>query len=152
MSHREDHGFSLIEVILAMALLAAVLISIASLFVFGEQQVKSGRTASEALAVARTILEEMEDWGFHQTYLQFGYDGSAATYTVDTRTNSYAAKWQSVLDAKLRDARALIDIDSLAPGGGTPNLSATRAIRMTVTVSWVEGQRARSIELCGVKL
>ena len=152
MNPREQDGFSLIEVIVAMTLLAGVLISIASLFVFGERQVESGRTASEALAVARTILEEMDHWGFRQTYLQFGFNGSASTYTVDTRTNSYAARWQSVLDAKLGDARALIDIDSAGPGGSTPAMSATRAIRLTVTVIWSEGPRDRRIELCAVKL
>lgn len=59
----DERGFSLLEVILALGMLAAVLVSTTGLLVMGSYQTKSGRTASEALSVARTILEEMQGWG-----------------------------------------------------------------------------------------
>lgn len=153
MSGRSQRGFSLIEVVVALGLLAGVLISISGLFVFGGRQVKSGRTSSEALSVARDILEEINGWGFRQTYSLFGYDGTAPVYTVDTRTNSFAnGKWQGILDQKLLDAYATIEIRSLSNSGSPPNLNVTRAIRVLVTVNWREGPRRRSLQAGTVRL
>ena len=50
MRRRDEKGFSLIEVVIALGLLAGVLIAIAGLFILGGRSVKSGRTSSEALA------------------------------------------------------------------------------------------------------
>ena len=50
MRRRGDSGFSLVEVVIAMALLAGVLIAISGLFIIGGAQVKSGRKSTEALA------------------------------------------------------------------------------------------------------
>jgi prepilin-type N-terminal cleavage/methylation domain-containing protein len=148
-----QRGFSLIELVVALGLLAGVLISISGMFVFGGRQVKSGRTSSEALSVARDILEEINGWGFHETYARFGYDGSQPSYTVDTRTNSFAkSNWQGILDQKLLNAYAIIEIRSLSYSGSPPNLNATRAIRVLVTVNWREGGRSRSVQLGTVRI
>jgi len=152
MNRQRDDGFSLIEVIIALGLLAGVLISMVGLFVLGGQQVKSGRTASEALAAAQSILEEMQGWGFHQTHLGYGLDGSATSYTVDTRTNATASQWQPLLESKLLNSYATIEIISLGPTNPAPSLATTQSIRLIVTVHWDEGIRARSIQLGAVKL
>jgi type II secretory pathway pseudopilin PulG len=152
---RGERGLSLIEVILALGLMAAVLISIAGMFVISERQVASGKTATEALAVARTILEEIHGWGFRQTYGNFGLDGAAQSYTVLSSTNAEAARWQTLLDESLeRGSEATILIESLAPTGVTvPNLDVTRAIRVTVTVGWTEAQgRDREVSVSTVRM
>lgn len=66
MRGRDERGFSLVEVIIALGLLAGVLVTISGLFVVGTKQVKSGRTSSEALAVAKEIQEDMYGWGYSQ--------------------------------------------------------------------------------------
>lgn len=152
MRRKGERGFSLVEVIIALGLLAGVLISISGLFVIGGRQVKSGRTSSEALAVGRTILEEMNRWGFRQTYEMFGFDGSATTYAVDTRVNAYAQKWQPALTEKLVNSFATVQLQSLGPGASPPNMSATRAIRVLVTVQWDEGPRHRSAQVGTVRM
>jgi len=144
-------GFSFIEVLISLGLLAMVLISITSLFAAGQSQVKSGRTISEALAVARSILEEMEGWGFDQTYRAYGLDGSATSYTVDTRTNGYATKWQPILDAKLANSFAEIRIASMETGGTVSPLASSTALKVIITVRWREGHRPRRVELSSVK-
>lgn len=150
MRRRNEEGSSLVEAVLALGLMAGVLVSIAGLFVVGAGQVRSGRTASEALAVARTVLEDMEGWSFHQSYGNYGYDGSASSYSADTRTNSYASKWQTSLSDKLYNSYATISIASLDPG--SPALASSSQLRVMVTVFWQEGQRQRSIRLGTVRM
>lgn len=150
MRRTDERGFSLIEVVVALGLLAGVLISIAGLFILGNKQVKSGRTATEALSVARGILEEMDGWAFRQTFLLYGFDGAATSYTVDTRTNAYASKWQPTLSEKLPGSFATVALTSL--GTGPPTMLTTRAIRVVVTVSWSEQGRARTVRLGTVRM
>lgn len=151
MNRTREQGFSLIEVIMALGLLAAALISIAGLCVLGSRSVNSGRNATEALVVAHSILETMDGWGFRQTYGEFGFDGSTRSYVVDTRSSTVAAPWQAALDARLLNAWAQIDLDSLGPGT-PPALASTRAIGVTVTVNWDEGPRSRRIRLGAVRM
>lgn len=156
MNRRRQEGFSLVEIVLALGLMAGVLLSIAGLFAVGGKQVKSGRTSSEALAVGRQILEEMNGWGFGQTWELFGLNGAATTYTVDTDTNNttYCAKWRTTLRSKLgTGARATIRIDSIVRAGGAPNLNAgAKNVRVTVTVFWNEMTRARSVAVGTVRM
>jgi prepilin-type N-terminal cleavage/methylation domain-containing protein len=142
----DQRGFSLIEVVLALGLLAGVLITISGLFVVGARQVKSGRTSSEALAVAREVHEDMYGWGYSQLWGMFGLDGQAATYTVDTRTCANCGEWQSTLVSKLGEsAYASIQLDSVANAvGAVSNFADTsgnilaKTVRVTVTVHWTE--------------
>jgi type II secretory pathway pseudopilin PulG len=154
---RDDaRGFSLVEVIIALGLLAGVLITISGLFVVGAKQVKSGRTSSEALAVAKEIQEDMYGWGYSQLWGMFGYDGRAVTYTVDSRACAACSGWQSTLAAKLGpSARATIKIDSVAPAVGSVQNFAdasgailAKTVRVSVTVLWDElPGRERSVTL-----
>lgn len=152
MAPRWMQGFSLVEVVVALGLLAGILVSTTSLLVLGSRQVKSGRTASEALSAAHSILEEMQGWGFHQVYVEYGFDGTATSYTVDTRTNGFANKWQSYLSAKLRNGYAIITLRSLAPSSPAPPLASTQALRVKVMVHWEEGSRTRNVQLATVRM
>jgi type II secretory pathway pseudopilin PulG len=146
-------GFSLIEVVLALGLLAMVLISISGLFILGARQVRSGRSSSEALSVARAILEDMEGWGFRQVYERFGLAGAEVSYQVDSRANAYAVPWQDELTSMIPGSYATIDLLSLgSPGGPAPVLGRTQAIRILVTIHWNEGSRGRQLQLGTVRL
>lgn len=152
---RSQQGFSLVEVVIALGLMAGVLISVAGLFVLGARSVNSGRNSSEALAVGRQIIEEMNGWGFRQTYALYGFDGTASSYSVDTRTNTYAAKWQPVLTERLGNGSfATVQINSLIASGTPPVLNATncKAIRVVVTVFWNEGPRGRNVAVGTVRM
>ena len=160
MASRGERGFSLVEVIIALGLLAGVLITISGLFVVGAKQVKSGRTSSEALAVAREIEEVMHGWGYAQIWTTFGFDGRATTYTVDTRSSTPCAAWQTTLTTKLGpSAYANIKLDSVANAVGTVQDFAdgsgailAKAVRVSVTVHWTEVPgRERSVTLGTVR-
>jgi len=147
-----EAGFSLVEVILALGLLAGVMISIAGLFALANRDMNGGRNTTEAMAVGRDVLEEINGWAYSQTWSLFGFDGTATSYTADTRSNALAQKWQPALDESLYDSWAEIEIESIVPTGGAPNLAAARAIRVVVTVFWTEGQRDRSVTLSTVRI
>jgi len=147
-----EAGFSLVEVVVALGLLAGVLISISGLFVLANRQLDGGRNHSIALSVARDILEEMDGWGFRQVYQTFGFDGAAAGYTVDSRTNAYAARWQADLASRLSEASAEIVIESASDSGPGPALREAGAIRVRVTVRWSEGLRPRQVTLAALRV
>jgi Tfp pilus assembly protein PilV len=158
MSTRGDKGFSLIEVVIALGLLAGVLIAVGGLFVMGGKSVKSGRTSSEALATGKEILEEMNGWGYAQLWTNFNLAGTATTYTVDTQTCTTAdcTSWQSSLVAKLgTSAHATIQLDSVAQGSlsvpnfvdGSGNITA-KNVRVTISVLWTQVTgRNRSVQI-----
>ena len=148
MRRSAETGFSLIEVVIALGLLAGVLIAIAGLFVMGGRSVKSGRTSSEALAMGREIVEEMNAWGFSQLWQNFNLAGTANTYTVDTNAcvTADCTSWQTALVAKLgTTAHATITLDSVAQTGqpvpdfvdGAGTVLA-RNVRVTVNVLWTQ--------------
>ena len=138
----------MVEVVIALGLLAGVMIAIAGLFVLGGRSVKSGRTSSEALAAGKEIVEEMNAWAYSQLWQQFGYDGQAKTYTADTKTCTTAdcIAWQAALVAKLGpSAHATIKLDSVAQAALTvPNFEdgagsvTARNVRLTVNVLWTQ--------------
>jgi prepilin-type N-terminal cleavage/methylation domain-containing protein len=152
MKCKRQRGFSLVEVVVALGLLAAVLISISGLFVLARKQVDGGRKHSVALSVARDIMEEMDGWGFRQLYLGYGLDGGAASYTIDSRTNDAAAPWQGALAAELSESHAEILLQAFDGSASPPALSDARAVRVEVRIFWKEGLRPRSLRLAMTRM
>ncbi len=144
-------GFSLVEVIVALGLLAGVLVSVAGLFVIGERQVVRGRHQSRALAAAQTIVDEIGVWSYAATWERFDSAGDVVTLTTDTTdTNpaNIASKWQPMLRDALANGRAEIRLESCDGN----NLSSSAAVRVTVTVMWDELTRTRRSTLAMVRL
>jgi len=143
-------GFSLAEVVVALGLLAGVLISVAGLLVLGNRQVNAGRSTSEALSVARDVIEEMKSWSFGQTITEFALDCPnlrSSTCLIDTQASTATTAWQDELERLLTDGRAEIFIEGLGS-----RLESARAIRVTVTVYWRQGLRDRSVSLATVRM
>ena len=130
IERRGEQGSSLFEVMLAMGLMAFVLGSIAGLFVIGAGQVRSGRAASEALAVAHSMVEEMQGWPVSEVYSRYGCDGG--------------------LDSDLPGAEVSVTVTPLEPTATI--LAESRQLRVQVTVRWAEGSRNRRIRLATVRI
>jgi len=140
-------GFSLIEVIVSLGLLAGVLLSVAGMFLLGERQVRRGRTESVALNAAQTILEDVGSWSHTATWERFGLSGGAETYSIDTEVNTYAQRWQPNLEQLLFEGRAEIRLESCDGA----DLQDAAAIRVIVTVFWSEAINVRRTELALVR-
>ncbi|MCP3979078.1 MAG: prepilin-type N-terminal cleavage/methylation domain-containing protein [bacterium] len=152
---RRSSGFSLVEVIIALALLGSVAIAMSGLYILGARHVGSGRSHSKALAAARDVLEEMNGWGFDRTCWQFGAGTGAVPVTdppIDTRYNAFAKmRWQDALDRDLSNAHAEITLQSLPVAAGI-DLEDADAIRIVVTVYWNEGPRERRASVAMVRM
>jgi type II secretory pathway pseudopilin PulG len=145
--NRQD-GFSLIEVTLALGLLATVLISIASLFIIGGKQVHQGKSTTSATAVGQTIMERIDQLPYVETYGYFGGTDTSTSLVVSTaNTGNNANQWQSEIQSRLGpNASGTILITPL--GSASPlNMGSASALRVRVTVNWTELGRFRSVAL-----
>ncbi len=147
---RAEGGFNLIEVILAIGILAGVLVSISSMFVLGGRQVKSGRTMTEATVLAHDLMEEFDSASFTGLYTGLGAAATDTTKTVvSTATGSPIVAWQPEIARKLEGGSATVNI--LPIGAGTPDFGTADGIKLTVTVSWNELGRAQSVSVATVR-
>jgi hypothetical protein len=147
-----ERGFSLIEVVLALGLLATVLISIASLFLIGGKQVHQGKDTTSATALGQTIMERIDQLAYNDTYKYFGgadTDTSLSISTAPTGTN--ANQFQSDIATRLGPgASATIAVTPL--GTASPlNMGSAAALQVRVTVNWTELGRARSVSIQSVR-
>lgn len=154
MMHRSQRrtssaGFSLVEVMLALGLLSAVLISISSLFILGGKRIAQGRERTEALSVGIHVMESLDQMSYRGLYTNFttASNPGAATgpLVIDSRTNNVALGlgWQNLIDSKLEGSYVTVTLTRIA---GT-NFRSARALRVTTTIFWDDLNRTRNITL-----
>jgi type II secretory pathway pseudopilin PulG len=146
----QESGFSLIEVILAIGILAGVLISIGSMFALGGRQVKSGKTMTEATVLVQDIMEQFDKLSFNGLYTALGATTSDTSKTVDSATSgSPVEPWQAEIERKLNNGSASVTILPIGPG--TPNFGTAAGIRLTVSLSWTELGRQQTVSASTVR-
>src|SRR5262245_22882088 len=90
-----DQGFSLVEVVIAIGVLAGVLLSICSMFILGGRQLKGGKTMTEATALSHDIMETFDKLSFVTLYTTFGALTTDSTKTiVSTGSTNAITPWQ----------------------------------------------------------
>lgn len=140
---RRQAGFNLIEVTIALALMAIVLLGLSSLFIRSMKSVSSGRELTEASGVGSAIMEDLEDVSFSQLYGNFGGGTTQTSLTISSKTNAYAARWQPMIDARLRGGQATVELTPLGGTATPPTFGSALTIRVRVSVLWSEGSRNR---------
>jgi len=148
-SAAKERGFSLIEVTIAMGLLATVLISIASLFIMGGKQVKNGKSTTTAVALTHEIMERIDQLSYSQVYTWFGGTDSSTSLSVPTTTlGNQANQWQAEIAGKL-GGQAFGTI-AVTPLGGTvspPTMVSSQVLQVQVTLNWNELGRTKTLRL-----
>ena len=145
-----DGGFSLIEVIIAIGVLAGVLLSIASMFMLGGRQVKAGKTITEATVICHDLMEDLEMKSFDNVYLDLGAVASDTTKQVlSTTVSGPIEAWQAEIERKLEGGVATVTLTPM--GNGTPDFGTADAIRIHVEVSWNELGRPQSVEFTAMR-
>ena len=143
-----EPGFSLIEVVVAIGVLAGVLLSICSMFIMGGRQLKTGKTMTEATTIAHDIMETFDKLSFASMYTTFGAAATDTTKSVSsTGASNPITPWQTEISRKLEGGSATARLDQV---GGT-NFGNALGIKMTVTVSWNELGRAQSVTLSTIR-
>jgi hypothetical protein len=143
----EAKGTSLTEVVIAMGLLAGLLVSVAGLLTLGNRHVRGGARASQALTVARTVLEDLEVVGYDRAYRSLGCDGALPACRAASGQPVVAA-WHELAETDLHAPRVEVRIEAL----GAISLDGARALRITVTVGWREGLRERRVQLTTLRV
>lgn len=147
---RGERGFSLVEVIIAIGVLAGLLLSIATMFILGGRQVKNGKTITQATALVQDIMEEFDRASFVGLYTTLGAASTDTTRTVlSTTTGSPIQGWQSEIQRKLEGGSATVTIDAV--GNGTPNFGTAAGIRLTVGIAWNELGQAHQVRMSTVR-
>jgi type II secretory pathway pseudopilin PulG len=146
-----EAGFSLIEVVLALGLLAGVLISITSLFLLGGKQVKNGKSTTTAAAITHEILERIEQLPYDQVYTYFGGTSTGTSLSVLTTGGGNAGQWQAEIQEKL-GPQASGTIQVLPLGTASPlNFGNAHALQVRVTLNWNELGRNRNCALQAIR-
>ena len=143
-----DQGFSLIEVVIAIGVLAGVLLSICSMFIMGGRQLKGGKTMTEATALAHDIMETFDKLSFNSLYTTFGATTVSTTISITTSTGTNViTPWKAEVTRKLDSGVATATLD---PVGGT-NFGNAIGIKMTVTLTWNELGRPQTVTLSTIR-
>jgi hypothetical protein len=143
-----EEGFSLVEVVIAIGVLAGVLLSICSMFILGARQLKGGKTMTEATAIAHDIMETFNKLSYNALYTTFGAVDTSTSVSISTSSGTNPiTPWQAEVVRKLANGVATA---TLVPVGGT-NFGNGKGIKMMVVVSWNELGRAQSVSLATVR-
>lgn len=167
-SRRNAAGYSLVEVLIAVAVTGFVLLTVVTLFYMGRRNVYSGKQMSYGVTVATRVLEDLSALTASDMLDSFGIDDTVATGTVTkdfpmpgtqyansylvetnniTGTNNpggYLTNWQTLVtnsDLAQGDAGIILTPRSVTD----PNKPWTSAqiIKVRVFVGWDEGNRRR---------
>ena len=142
----QEKGFSLVEVIVAIGVLAGVLVSISSMFLLGGRQVKVGKTMTLATAICHDIMEAFDTRSFTALYVDLGAASTATTHTVFSNVSGSAIEaWQTEISRKLENGVASVAITPMGPG--TPNFGSATGIRINVNLTWNELGRPQTVRL-----
>jgi hypothetical protein len=140
-------GASLVEVVIALGLLASALISAAGLLAVGNRQVHGGGLRSQALAVAEAIVEELDVGGYARPIARLGCDPTQPSCSVVSGDPALSV-WQVLAQIDL--PAPIIEVRIEAVGAAT--LDTAPALRLSVRVFWREGLRSRRIHLIGLRI
>jgi hypothetical protein len=161
-SLRTEAGYSLIEVLAASTLLAGVLISIMTMFVFGGQNINSGKLMTKATSIATDSLEEFRRLNYVQCYeiLEDARNDNDSQY--EWRSDEFGPNapldggafdevlegWKADVEEGLPEGRMVITVKGLSGLGVDPTAEAfltADVIQVVVSVEWRDKRRERSV-------
>ena len=165
-TRREERGYNLIELLIAMALLGTILLSIITLFAFGRRNVYSGKQLTRATSVTTQVLEDLQALNVATINTQFKITSTEkpAKFTVagvtydkalvrttddltkqDTSGPKYLTRWKNLIPAsKLDTGRVtIVLIPDQMFTADDPTTAAM--VRMRVVTEWREERRNRNV-------
>lgn len=167
---REDRtkGFSLAEVLVAVALLSVIILALFGLVTAGVRQAYGGKKMTQGTIVARNALERVNVERAPQTILGAANTDSTATRTWTRSGTGVTESGGTTGNATIRTAisNMLRDSDLPSAAGAQPSLTVTMTavpggtnfttasmVRIVVDLTWWEwGRRRRQVRLQALNL
>lgn len=155
-------GYNLIEVLVAIALLAWVVLVVAGLFIWGQRGIYSGKQQTKAVALGQKIYEDLNSLEFPNKYAIFQAQPSNSTKTTiyDTSSsNPFSQTDQPIIfnifNSWINSLKDLSEnskiICTLTPkrskNAGSPTFGNCLFIQFDLTIEWTQLQRTRRINL-----
>jgi len=145
---RREAGFSLVEVLVALGVLAGALLSIGSMFILGGRQLKAGRTMTEATVLTHDMMETFDRLSFVSLYTSFGAGAADATWRVSSAgAGNPITPWQAEISRKLSNGAATFTLEPI----GESRFGNAVGIRVTAEVTWSEAGGVQSVTLSTVR-
>ncbi len=173
-------GYNLVEVLVAMAILGAVLVSVVALFYVGRRNIYSGKQLTFANSVGVQVLEDLSGLTTTALYAAFNIGStttlgsvgpingitypssilrSSASISSATEQNppGFLTRWNTTLTTGNRLQSPVLQV-ILTPTlpvavmtATTPPAPAPSILRIRVVISWQEGQRTRYVTYDTIK-
>ena len=161
-ARRGDEGYSLIEVLAASVLLAGVLISIMTMFIYGGQNINSGKLTTKATSIANDVLEEFRSRKFRivpdlledsQAATDASYEWASDTFMPNAPLDGspedlVLEEWAQIVEDELPEGRIVVSVRGLAGLGSNPTtepFATADVLQIVVTVEWRDKRRDRSV-------
>jgi prepilin-type N-terminal cleavage/methylation domain-containing protein len=109
--NKAQRGFNLVEVLVAMAITAVVIISVATLFVMGRRNVYAGKQVTAAVSVATRITEDLSHMTHGEIYDKFGLSPTSGGYAGSTLTASKSIEGTTYTNCVVRTNADAADAD-----------------------------------------
>jgi prepilin-type N-terminal cleavage/methylation domain-containing protein len=167
-------GYSLVEVLIAMAITGVVIMSIFTVITLARRNVYSGKQMSVANSVATRVIEDLALMSTTDVILGFNltdattlgsntvagvaYPGSVlrdTSGTIDATTDpsGYLARWQGLLGAAtFQSGRVVLIITPANPIDTNKKITTAQVLRIRGIVQWSEGIRRRNVTFDASKL
>jgi prepilin-type N-terminal cleavage/methylation domain-containing protein len=94
MMKKKSSGYSLVEVLIAMAITSIVLLTVVTLFYMGKRNVYSGKQTSYAVSVGTRILEDLSNMTSDEVLNAFSITDATTRSTITLQGTSYALSYK----------------------------------------------------------
>jgi prepilin-type N-terminal cleavage/methylation domain-containing protein len=115
MKRRDRSGYSLIEVLVAIAITSIVLLTVITLFYMGRRNIYSGKQQTVAVATATQILEDFSTMTAQDLGTNFNITDSTTLGTVTLQGVADAPSGQLSFDNSISRSTSTCTVDTTAP-------------------------------------
>lgn len=158
---RQQSGYSLVEVLIALAITSVVLLTVVTLFYMGRRNVYSGKQMTYAVAVGTRAVEDVSQMTHSDVLAAFGLtDGTVLGTTAAVNGQTYANSYMITTDSgtppaimtnwkamctNLANPTVGVIFTPRAPLVAANKFTTAQFMRMRIFVQWDEAQNRRRI-------
>jgi prepilin-type N-terminal cleavage/methylation domain-containing protein len=160
MKTRKQSGYSLVEVLIALAITSVVLLTVVTLFYMGRRNVYSGKQMTYAVSVGTRALEDISQMTMQDVIAAFGitdagttlgtvtinnvqYANSAEFDTTQATPPALLTTWKTMTTNLANPTVGVIFTPRAQTGAGT--WTTATFMRMRIFIQWDEAQNRRRI-------